>query len=359
MLFMENKKDINVTASLRNVRGASIVIALSMIAAIMFFTIGMASTMIMAIQNTSDSKKAVQAEYAAQGGVELANFFLKDVEVGEWFDDDTRLVVLGSTPDTSVDYHVYGLDDSISTKYADSVNSRSVPIKGFGNAATSCSDTDDANSPCNWNKIYYGDSVEIPLYYIYDEQEPYTLNVEFDFRVRAPCNDGGNIASCTRYAIDAGQIDVVLNWQFSGESCKDSSCVVVPQLAPSNTSITGALIKDAVTNNNSIVLSHTSLCQDSVDPVKYIGSIYQFIHNTEKWAGNTLLKPKFKFSYVQKLDGLNDSNIPYLEYQLLYTGDPLAALNRVKIYGLSSGFKFNLDGVQGLGSGLFDFAVQN
>ena len=62
-------------------RGTSVVIALGLIAAITFFTIGIATTMISAIQNTASSKKALQAEYAAQGGVEMARKELKGLGV--------------------------------------------------------------------------------------------------------------------------------------------------------------------------------------------------------------------------------------------------------------------------------------
>ncbi len=339
----------------RDIRGASIVIALSMIAAIMFFTIGMASTMIMAIQNTSDSKKAVQAEYAAQAGVEMVNLFFKNIEPA------TDLTVveppLISSQDlysgVNVTLEAYGRDLDTGTVYSNPPNYRSVPLKGYGNASSNCQNLDDADAPCNWNKLFYGDSVEIPLYYI-GEEGPVTAIHDFNFKLRAPCSDGTSDSGCTRYPIESGQtMKVVINWQFMGESCANTSCVIN---GTSDTLIEGNDIKDAFSNSY-VILKQSSLAEDSTNPEDYSNSIIDFL------TGNnvSVVKPKFKFSYVQALEGENNTSIPYLEYQFIYTpaSDPLAAMYRTKITGNANGVQYQLNGVQGLGAGLFDFAVQN
>lgn len=343
---MENKKNIRVISSLRGVcaqlhdsRGASIIIALAMIAAIMFFTIGMASTMIMAIQNTSDSKKALQAEYAAQSGVELANFFLKDKEVGGgMYNDDFSTFDLSDSPNVYVDFPVSGVDRDATSVYP-SIQSRSIPIKGFGNAGDCPNSSDDPYADCNWNKLYYGESIEVP-FYVGDTTASLT---EFDFKVRPP-EDGESIAS---------DGNIVLSWQLMGESCTITSCVCVAE----NGGISGTLIKDSIEGITvNPVLNLSSYCIDSADsteaPTRYL------LEDFAMGDDINLTKPKLKISYVKAVEG-SDGDIPYLEYQFLYKGDPLAAMYKVEITGFADGFKFYLNGVQGLGSGLFGFAVQN
>jgi len=64
---------------IKNKNGTSVVIALGLISAILVFTIGIATTVMTAIQNTSNSKKSLQAEYAAQSGLEMAKFEIADL----------------------------------------------------------------------------------------------------------------------------------------------------------------------------------------------------------------------------------------------------------------------------------------
>lgn len=330
---MENKKDISFIHSLRDVRGASIVIALSMIAAIMFFTIGMASTMIMAIQNTSDSKKAVQAEYAAQGGVELANWYLSTVEIGmdTSYDDSPTL---SNIPYSYLDLSVTGVDRDQRTLYANPANYRTLPIKGLGNAG-SCSDSSDIYADCNWNKLYYGDSIEVPLYI---GSNIAILN-DFNFRVRSPDNESVTSSN-----------DVVLTWQLTGESCSTTSCVC----AAENSGITSGDIQQSInTSAVSPVITLNSKCVDS-NATGETPPTFTVTNVLDNSFDSDLIKPKLRISYVKSME-----NVPYFEYQFYYTGNSLAAMYRAEISGFSDSFKFYLDGAQGLGAGLFDFAVQN
>lgn len=375
MLFMGNRKCVFGTS------GASIIIALSMIGAIMFFTIGMTSTMLMAIGNTSDSKKAVQAEYAAQSGVELANLALKTVEPATAIDQIiTGQCISGTNCESYIDYTVKGKDNS--TPYITPYNQyKSFPIRGFGTAGTNCNPSSttlkNPNDPCNWNKLYIGDSIELPLYVIVQENGQPTVKNFKDMGVSTLLL---RVRVSSAYTIvPAGNNDTILNWQISGEGCllPTSSCIVGPDPSPSY-QLTDSNIKTQTSSNNvllTFVGTNPSLsrCVDPVIPdpatspsIKYI---YQFVKDSGYWNTNGIQKPKFKMSYVKNLNVVKvgettSFSVPYLEYQFVYyqtasTTTPLTATYKVNVKGFSNGFKFELNGSQGLGSGMFDFAVQN
>lgn len=72
----------------------------------------------------------------------------------------------------------------------------SAPSAGTGNAGT-CTNPSDADQACNWNRLYLGESVEIPLYYEMPDGAASAHNFgtagkELRLRVRAPC---GNFAA--------------------------------------------------------------------------------------------------------------------------------------------------------------------
>lgn len=373
-------------------RGTSIVIALGLIAAITFFTIGIATTMISAIQNTASSKKALQAEYAAQGGVEMARKELKSLGVASGAGATGEAVVVkkicteqdgnckGGTVinDQSVysTFTIKGKDSNLLTLYSDptAFNYRSIPVLGTGNADENCAAIKNSSEvklnsthSCNWNKIYYGESVEIPLYVDNGDgtwKNYYDLFIStFKVRVRTPCENGSTLNCSPRYSVNVTSPGYgasglpVINWQISG-TCGDTGdvCGLSPVIATNPPEFSAIMESDL---SPIAVLDFAS--KDGVDffdPAKK-GRITNFLKNLDPWAGNKLNKPVLKLSFVKEiLDG--NSSVPYLEYQILYRGiSPFAASYVVDIKGIGYGFEYSLSGVSGLGAGLFDFAVQN
>lgn len=344
-------------------RGTSIVIALGLIAAISAFTIGIASTMLIAIQNTASSKKALQAEYSAQGGIEMAKKELKEIGVaygpGAQVCNDGKPATNGSCPDgvntgasSYFNYTVKGKDNATNTLLN---GFRSVPVAGSGNAGSDCkigeNTLEGSVHPCHWNKLYYGDSVEIPLY-VTTGLDPETVTNfsglginPFQIKARTPCTALTYTLNCTRYGVDVtpGKAKTVVNWQVSG-MCGDESCGVGPTDNGGNSFIDELDLGDATA---SIDFSQNGV--DVNDPTK-VGSISSLLSNVNK--------PVLKLSFVNEVtDG--GKNIPYLEYQILYRGGPLAASYTISINGFAEGFLYSLSGVQSPGAGLFDFAVQN
>lgn len=342
--------------------------------------------MIGVIRNTSDSKKALQAEYSAQSGVELANLILASRQVGESADlpspSSLRDFYLstGSTCDVSsnaicVNYTVFGKDTS--PVYTGG-NYRSIPLRGTGNAGTNCNVTgaSDQNDACNWNKIYYGESIEIPLYLVTDptSNPPTVQNFsgldisDFKIKVRTPCKDGTTTCVSTgRYTIEKTPTttllngDVVMNWQITGD-CTNGICTLIPIL-DQNGSIQQVSINNAINSSFTVTDFSTNSGQDNATPPNAPGIIINFLKNASPpaaWSSNSLQKAKLKISYIKEaVDDDSNNPIPYLEYQILYGNDALAAVYKVTINGYAQGFKFSLNGVQSLNSGMFDFAVQN
>jgi len=375
----------SISGAFASPRGTSIVIALGLIAAITFFTIGIATTMISAIQNAGSSKKALQAEYAAQGGVEMARKELKGLGVAYGGSDIKDVVVIdnvcnsdspggnceiakdGSTTGVDTDQSIYS---SYKLSYKDpSVNSvRNIPFRGYGNAGNDCSMRkndpafiNDAD-PCNWNKIYYGESVEIPLYLIKNLASPDTaknfkdLGINrFYIKVRPPCVSGYAV-NCQRYSADVdGSVftygNSIVNWRISG-TCDDEACEIGPVMDNS-------AVQEGRLNPGFSVDFSTMNGQDSFDVYK--GIIINFLKGLDPWADNNLNKPVLKLSFVKEVKTADGSSIPYLEYQISYTtsDDSLAAMYSTEITGIGYGFKYSMSGVSGLGAGMFDFAVQN
>lgn len=355
-------------------RGTSIVIALGLIAAISAFTIGIASTMLIAIQNTASSKKALQAEYSAQGGVEMAKKELKGMGVAygagvtsptsiyvKQICNDGKPATNGGCPNgvnkEMSSYFEYTVSGKDTVKVGGSYYT--VPVGGTGSAGDDCKigqDVGDVGHPCNWNKLYNGDSVEVPLYVVTNLDTGASTDFDglgifsFQIKVRTPCESGIPSASCSlRYSTDVnGQSPgkVVVNWQVSG-TCGDESCGVSPT------------VYDGGADS---FFSELDL-SDGFASVDFWGDKGIDINDPSKidLISNLLInldKPVLKLSFVNEItDG--DVSIPYLEYQILYRGGPLAASYTVSINGFAEGFLYSLSGVQSSGAGLFDFAVQN
>lgn len=370
---------------IKNKNGTSVVIALGLISAILVFTIGIATTVMTAIQNTSNSKKSLQAEYAAQSGLEMAKFEIADLATAAGDGVDWGYLSVDLVCDTEgqcgvsetgglygdvdgdqsiyVGYEVVTLDEEDDTEYPGGL--RSIPVLGTGDAGSDCGsykhslgDLSSSDHPCNWNKIYYGKSVDIPLYVVIggEVNDPLALGLNsFELQVRSSCV-GESSEDCERYAVDISDFDVVggrtlLSWQITAE-CDDGVCGI--------TQIPGVLdgvLQEEFFSPSSAKVDSSKNGEDVFNGDQ--GAIIDFLYNAGAWAGSGNTEAVFKLSYIQQ--ALSDGDtIPYLEYQFLYGDDvSLASVFRVNVDGYAQGFEYSLNGVQGINSALFDFAVQN
>ena len=354
-------------------RGASAVVALSLVAAMMFFTIGISTTMITTLHNTSSSKKALLAEYAAQSGVEMVNLALAGMEPGMAAGNTGTVCVkksggtgkVNATCDDTdeqtigVDYTITGQDNSNETVYISPFSGyRSVPILGMGNAGENCRYPNPlADDPCNWNRIYYGDSVEIPLYVISGDGSVKNFSnlgiSDFKIRVRTPCTS----ADCSsRYLVQAGAgVNAILvSWVISG-NCNGVACSLTQISNRNDPEYKTSAITEEDLDDGSTDTVNLSAKGDKGNGDPYV-TISSFL---AAGGGSASFKPILKLSFIKDAVASNGVAIPYLEYQILYSGGALAAMYKIDVDGYAEGFKYSLEGVQGIGSVLFDFAVQN
>jgi len=382
-----------------NKRGASIVIALGLVAVVMFFTIGIASTMMTALRNASNSKKALQAEYAAQSGVELALYDLAGIEPAFSGSLPTEKLTLNEDLNIYADREVVGQDDS--ENYSD--EGWSIPPIGRGNSGIDCNAVSDdsliinVGHPCNWNRIYFGESIDIPLYVV-DRESGDVMNPnntydgvdapdgaglglrEFELVVRPPCSEVYNCSDFDRDVVagrlnDESPSELLLSWQVSGD-CFDGD-----ESEPCSVS---QIVDDAgdVTNWHLASFQEHSLnglggiemvvnffegfagenCAD-LEGVEGVAS--DFLNNTGgPWEDLRINRPVLKLSFINKAwEEGREMTIPYFEYQIRYTnggaGSTFASSYSIYVDGYSDLFKYQIDGVRDMHSGLFDFAVQN
>ena len=373
--------------------GASIVIALGLVAVIMFFTIGIASTMIAAIRNTRNAKEALQAEYAAQSGVEKSLFSLSEVIVPFDTIDSGDGVDLGNG--VTVEYEVVGQDTDPATRTSGGF--RYVPVIARGNAGDDCSFVAfdvikaDLHHPCNWNKLHYGESVDIPLYlnktddapgdrlnprYTYvDSSDSYIeggIDLYFTYLyLRTPCV-GEQTSSCTRYdVIPVDPDDLVVSWQIAGNCVAkadgvSSPCAIVQAFegnVPANKESAITVFEFAGDDIYELTLAGEEYNIWGTDLEETQGAVFDFIKSKGAWSDSYLDKPVLKLSFLKEIfddAGEDLVPIPYLEYRIGYESEEgLASSYYVNVDGFSNLFKYSMSSVQNMNSALFDFAVQN
>jgi len=232
-----------------------------------------------------------------------------------------------------------------------------VPIPGRGDAAGryeydeaySC----DPNAPgvpddeCNWNKIYFGDQVSIPLYVSgndsFDGDELY-------IRVRTPlcddpseggpdCSNGRKVISCkddppsTTTELnncDLADDKVILFWQIRGEREDGTDYVesregINPMsglrnnnesdaeiyITSINYSLSNDYSGDDLYNENYIVINMNDLVNPDTDHGNE-NTILEILTD----GADPMLYPTLTLAYVETIRN-NDGAIPYLEYQIV------------------------------------------
>src|SRR3989339_513304 len=156
----------------------------------------------------------------------------------------------------------------------------------------------------------------------------------FKIKVRTPCENGILAVNCSpRYNVNTTDLTaygkVVVNWQVSG-MCGDpqESCGIAPTF---DNDASDSSIREEDLDGKIATVSFTDEGVDVNDPdnpSKKDLPISDFMNNAGPWALNGLYKPVLKLSFENEITD-NDKNVPYLEYQILYGGGPLAASHTV------------------------------
>jgi len=351
-----------------------------MVAILMVVAGTMASSFIRSSQRAYDMFRGTQAYYASRAAIEDAFKEAHDNGIGyeitseDYYPVGRHAIEWDTTDDgvedTFGDWEIWSrakpadwqgdgstdcqeFNGGIGTCYV-------IPIPGTGDAGDSCDFTNpeeddqlwdtDEDDACNWNKIAYGDTVNIPLF-TSDDASPFTGTEEFILRMRTP---NGEI-------LDTTSIETIATWEFNGD-CGGSSCYLRPNfdslknyIYPSNINY----ISDYVVIKASDFFGATYIAKGLPYNSKTEESIQEFL----KDASSSYFKLAVIGNLVDNADGITP--IPYLEYQII-VDDEIISDDKV-VYtavGSSEGrlgtYTRNIQATQGLESAsIVNFALQN
>ncbi|MBI5412801.1 hypothetical protein HZA42_00455, partial [Candidatus Peregrinibacteria bacterium] len=208
---------------LRDKSGASLMIAIVFVSFFMLVMAGMFEAQLRVSASISNMEAESKAKYLMDSAQEIASYWAATAGVGENFGDldangqkpyldplyalAAELGVTNCVPASTAADQTPCVSIEVKGRNADEAASKvafagasaseyfSAPMKGTGDAAAACGATtaDSADDACNWNRLYVGQSVEIPLYYIDASGQPVKLFAagagsqdEFRLRMRTP-----------------------------------------------------------------------------------------------------------------------------------------------------------------------------
>lgn len=243
-------------------------------------------------------------------------------------------------------------------------------IRGTGSAAERCgADPSDADDSCHWNKLRFGESVEIPLYYE-DSGGSIRKPADFKLRIRTPACEGsgpdcsmngrvvlypkipvGRCDGCPFRNPDEYKDSTLVQWQINDADGGTDQLVANSSFEPSNrrelgnnfypfqnTELSGGRINDANPTTpdfygltDFVILDRTHRGQNFTRPnpdrILISDKIRDYARPVLRL--NFVTRPK-KNNWPEETHSLTDDEIndtgldvPYLEYQLL-TSDPVA-----------------------------------
>lgn len=376
--------------NLKDKSGASLVIALIYVSAFLLVIAGLTEAVLKTTQAIRNSETSAKAFYLAEGAMEKARLWIKENGVGENavsgdFSADDReeyleelfeeaaMAGIGDCASDSdpvregvqpcIGFEVLGRGSGAAAQVRlNSADYYSVPMKGTGNAGENCAgravdSLSNADDPCNWNRLNFGQSVEIPL--TYDGGET-IFSGQFKLRIRTPCgsfDDSRELSECSEnidlYPLTSASDyrntsadPVLVQWLISGETAGRESVTLIANdrlartdelrhenstTGNANTELSGGRINEAKRDGDDLnyyaVLeqNYSSKNISAISP----GEISSFLA--------TINNPVLRLSLVthpkknQKSDGtlyspspalINDASfdLPYLEYQLLTDG---------------------------------------
>lgn len=331
--------------------GLSLIFAIITMTIVMVVAGTMSASFLRANTRNLDLFRSIQAYYASRASMEKAIANVAAQGIGYESDSATAIgwdTNGDGTDDVTGTYEIFSLAKPLDWQSSgDGTCALSdecyIPIPGTGDVGTSCdfedsdaswaTGTDAADDDCNWNRIGYGETVTIPLFYTDSSGalvNSYVTSYEkFILKIRTPLDSYGN-----RYYFNASEKKVIISWEFNA-TCNDGGSDYTCYLTPRTQSLFETFIYDSSINEgmNSkdfIVIN----IQDYSNPdiVKFGTDdqsntpvyIYEFLTATYFDYTHTIEQPYFKITLPQSLiaeDGI--TSIPYLEYQLI-TNTPIA-----------------------------------
>ncbi|MFA5842924.1 MAG: hypothetical protein WC882_04655 [Candidatus Gracilibacteria bacterium] len=328
----------------KNPSGLSLIFAIITMTIIMVVAGTMSASFLRANTRNMDLFRSIQAYYASRASMEKAIADVADHGIGYENFSNTAIswdTNRDGTEDVTGTYEIFSqakpLDWQSAGSTCDGTQDCYIPIPGTGDVGTSCDfedssaswaiGADAADDDCNWNRIGYGETVTIPLFYT-DPDSPdgdlvnsyITGSETFKLRVRTPMDPDTGI----RYQLDEGEDKVIMYWEFNG-TCNDGGDDYSCYLTPRTRKEEETFIYDETINHATdfIVMD----IQDRFGETIKAGEDDQGTKNVliiQFLTTRTIQQPYFKITLPQSLiaeDGI--TSIPYLEYQLI-TNTPIA-----------------------------------
>jgi hypothetical protein len=322
-------------------QGLSLIFALILVSIIMVIAATMTASFLRASQLNQDLFRSTQAYYVARAAMEKA---LEDASNNGIGYENTATAAASwdttgnGTDDVTGDYAIYAQGktltwiDAPTTDSCNGVDFCYIPIPGTGNAGDSCDFEDDSQTwyndsdeACNWNKIVYGQTVTIPLFYTDStgtQMNDFTSGDLFTLKIRTPESSSGTRPSLNSTLDD----EVIVNWEIVAE-CDDGSSVdscfitgyetLGSGSGPGSSSGSDSRILGSVINGAS---SYAVLEEDTegIDNLQITGvQITEFLTNSDPGHSYSAIENHYlKISVITPLIDSSGTSIPHLEWQL-------------------------------------------
>jgi len=168
--------------------GVSLIIAIVFVSAFLLVIAGLTTAQLNTIRAIGNRENEAKVRYLAESAAELASYAASQHGAGWNLAEGGDAIleehlwaaarglgmslcgatdaVTGAAPCSSMQVIGRAADaETLSFPLPGGPTYSSVPIKGTGDAAEHCADINDPDDACNWNQLYVGQTVEIPLYY--------------------------------------------------------------------------------------------------------------------------------------------------------------------------------------------------
>ncbi len=304
--------------TLKNRQGISLIFSIIVVTALLITTLTLNEVIIRNVKRVNEMGSILQAQSSANSAFEEALVYVsQNCDAG--CDTSDTITVNAADLTTYATYEVFGKAETDGSYYY-------VPIQTLGNAASECtideSEPEFEDDSCNWNRLYYGDTISVPLYVDgADTFDGSTLEV----RIRTPdeenilCSDGTESTSISGCTLENNP--VIVAWQITGERDDGSDYIEgyenthddafledVKYRETDDSHIHTTRINYAANSSDYTTLSIDDL--STPDPPKDI------IEDALQDATDPLTYPTLELSFVQSALNVNEEPVTYLEYQI-------------------------------------------
>lgn len=333
--------------------GVSLIITVLFTSFFLLIIIGLAQTTLFALRDTRDFTRLDQSFHVAHGVTDLLHYTAQQEDIvgreiqGQVADtgnpspavgpnmaeiNSTRngnggaSVITALSSDAfsrklspSINYRIFArspatLNDNLGTSWhvvpAPSVDSSGTVIGGTGNAASKCQNASDLDDPCHWNRLPVGESVQIPLFYVDDDDDEQRPS-KFQLRIRTPCENGE--INC----VTSGRINL-----FTGTTShhvRQDPTLVAWEItdASSRLSLTPSTDLDPNTPNTRDNLNNSELYASVINSARSNNYNYMALDGANPDdSGIRTSDTSFKQRINYFLDSLSTNSKPYFHLQL-------------------------------------------